>query len=95
MEFKLAGKMLTIVAVDADNIRGDALSPEASDDDLSWSSVVGAVTAATVNLTGTGDSVVLDGDRPLSVVLHDLVRSGVGSSTLDENITRAEKRDGI
>lgn len=68
------GSSVTVVGVDTDEISSDTGELSTRDDDLSWSTILGAVTATTVKLTTTVYGVVLDGDcSGKTVVLDNLI----------------------
>lgn len=89
------GGGIAVVGVDTDEIGRHTVGLEASNDDVSWTSIVGAVTAGSVKFSNTNDSIVLDGDRSTSVVLDYLVRCGIRSTTLDENTSCSKSRNSI
>lgn len=62
---------------------------------MTWATVVGAVTTASVQLADIDNSVVCDGDGATTVMLDDLVRCLLGTATLDQDVAGAEGRDGI
>jgi hypothetical protein len=88
------GAGVAVVAVDANKV-GNVVRPDVLDDDVARTSVVGAVTAATVELSGVDDGVVSDCYGALAVVLDDLVLSPLGATALDKSIAVLQDGDGV
>lgn len=89
------GRSVAVVAVDADQIARHAVDLDVLHDDLPGAAVVGAIAAGAVQLAGIHDGVVLDGDRPLAVVLDDLILGLLRAAALDEGVAVAEEGDGV
>lgn len=91
------GSLVTEVGVDADEVGSHAVGADVLNNDLAGrlGLVVGAVTAAAVQLTGVDDGKVLDGDGSGTVVLDDLVLGLLGSSADDGGVTGTEDGDGV
>jgi hypothetical protein len=77
------GRAVAKVGVDADQIRGQAKGSHILYNNLAGALglVVGAVTARPVQLAGIDNGVVPDRHSALTVVLHDLVKGLLRSST--------------
>lgn len=89
------GSDVAVVGVDANEISSDGLGLDIGQDDISWPILLAAVSAAAEQLADVDDGVVLDGDRSLAVVLHDLVLCVLGATALDEDVARSLESDGI
>lgn len=87
-------RSITIVGVDANQL-GHTLGLNPRNDHVPGSAIVGAVTAAAVQLTGVYDGEVLDRDCAAAVVLDDFVLSFLGAATFDQDVARAKSRDSI
>lgn len=83
------GGHITEVGVDANQVGSNAVRLNILDNDVTWATVVAAVTARAEKLADLHDGVVLDGDGSTAVVLDDLVFGVLGSATLDENAAGA------
>ena len=86
---------ITVVGVDTDKSRFNGLCLDVLDNDVSWATVLAAVTAAAEELADIDDSVVLDGDSSSSVMLDNLVNCVLSSTSLDQNASSALESDGI
>ena len=89
------GGGVAVVGVDADEVRGQAAGADAIEDDVAGASVVGAVAAAAVELTGIDNGEVADGNGASTVVLDDLVGSVLSTTALNEDVACAKSRDGV
>jgi hypothetical protein len=85
------------VVVDTDKVRGHAASANILNHDVARAvfPVVGAVTAAAVEFSRVGDSVVADRDAATSVVLDDLVVGASGTAAVDENLSWPKSTNSI
>jgi len=85
------------VGVDANKIRPHSASANVLNNNVAWAPrlVVGAVTAASVQLSRVGNSVVADGHTSTAVGLNNFVRCASGATPLDKNIARSKCSNGV
>jgi len=81
---------IAIVGVDAHKVGGNAVDLDVADHNVAWAAVIGAVTAAAVDLADVNESGVLDGHGSATVVLNDLVAGRGCSATLPEDVAVSE-----
>lgn len=88
---------VTIVVVNGDKVRGHAAGTNVLNHNLARAvrPVVGAVTAAAVELSRVGNSVVADRDATTAIVLDNLVVSTSGTAALNQNVTCSKSRNSV
>jgi len=64
---------IAIVGVDAHDISGNAVCFKPGDDDVSWTTILGAVTAGSEDLPNIDNGIVLDRCKPTAIGLYDFV----------------------
>jgi hypothetical protein len=89
------GRRITIVGVDANEVRGHTINLDVADHDVTRTSVPSAVATAAVNLSDAYKGRIFDRHSAASVVLDDFVFGCVGSAALPEDVAGAESRNGI
>lgn len=88
---------IAIVVVNSDKVRGHAAGANILNHNVARAvpPVVGAVTAAAVEFSGVGDSVVADRDAATAIVLDDLVVGASGTAALNKNFARSKSSDSV
>ena len=75
-----------MLTVDANQVRRDSIDADTVQNDVSWSAIVCAVTAAAIELADVDVSAASDGHSATTIVLDDLVNCVLGTTSFDQDV---------